>query len=219
MKSTTGVRPRFPGVTVGVTGAIGSGKSQVCSALAALGRQVLSADPMARELMETDENLREQLCSILGAGVYGPEGRLDRRKIAGLIFGDSGLRARVNAVVHPAVFRSIASRLESLPASESNPYVVIEAALVYESGMDRMLNAVVVVDAPPGERLSRVLLRDGSSREDFLAREAAQMKPAEKVRRADFVIRNVGSVEDLVDRARFLDRLFVAMYRPAMHVM
>ncbi len=213
MKTARDNRPeKFPAATVGVTGAIGSGKSVVCSAFSALGRKVIAADPLARELMETEPHLRDQLVTILGKAIFGADGRLDRKRVADRIFGDRRLRERVNAAVHPAVFRAIGSRIESLADAERRPYVVIEAALIYESGMDRMLHSVVVVDAPMEKRLARVLARDGATREEFLQREQAQMKAAEKISRADFVIRNSGSIDGLNDRVRFLDRLFLTLF-------
>jgi dephospho-CoA kinase len=196
---------RFPGVTIGVTGGIGSGKSTVCDLFRGLGRFAVSADPLARELMERDQTLRTKLSSLLGAAAYGADGKLHRGFVADRLFNDAVLRKRVDGLVHPRVFLEIRRLLEEAPGS---PYAVIEAALIYESGMDRMLDAVLVVDASEATRVERVMRRDGSSKEEIALRIRAQMKPADKVRRADFVIRNDGDKNTLLEKVRFLDTVF-----------
>jgi dephospho-CoA kinase len=195
----------FPGVTIGVTGGIGSGKSTVCDLFRVLGRFTISADPLARELMERDQTLRRKLSSVLGSAAYGADGKLNRGFVADRLFNDATVRKRVDGLVHPRVFLEIRRLLEETPPS---PYAVIEAALIYESGMDRMLDAVLVVDASEATRVERVMRRDGITQEEIALRIRAQMKSSEKVRRADFVIRNDGDTNTLLEKVRFFDTLF-----------
>ena len=197
---------------VGVTGGIGSGKSMVCSIFAGLGRTVLSADPLARELMESDAAVAARLRDLLGGEVYRADGTLNRELVADRIFSDRRVRDGVNAIVHPAVFDAIRIRLDALSPAAREPYVVIEAALVYESGLDRFLRSVIVVDAPLEIRLARVVARDGARREDVVKRARSQMSTGEKIRRADFVIRNSGTPEQLAVRVRFIDSLLENMF-------
>ena len=99
-----------------------------------------------------------------------------------------------------------------LPASGSRPYVVVEAALIFESGMDKNLDATVVVNAPEEIRIDRVARRDNLPRDEIIARIRAQMSPREISRRGDFVVENTGAEEDLIERVKFIDRLLTLMF-------
>lgn len=198
---------KFPGFTVGVTGGIGSGKSTVCGILSGFGRVVIAADPLAREIMESDEGVIRRLKKLLGDEIYGPDGRLERGRVASMIFGDRLLRQKVNNIVHPRVLEAIGERLSELGEARRSPYAVVEAALIYESGLDRLLDIVVVVDADLETRLQRVMNRDGVTREDVLKRARAQLSVSEKVRKADFVIRNRRERSSLAEKVRFVDAI------------
>jgi dephospho-CoA kinase len=198
---------KFPGFTVGVTGGIGSGKSAVCEILREFGREVIAADPLARDIMETDVRVIHRLKELLGETIYSSDRDLNRGRMASMIFGDSLLRAKVNEIVHPRVFESIRGRLSSLPETRRVPYVVVEAALIYESGMDKLLDLVVVVDADVETRLQRVMIRDGLTREEVTKRIRAQMSADEKIRRGDFVIRNNQDRMSLVGKIRLVDTI------------
>lgn len=202
---------KFPGYTVGVTGGIGSGKSAVCEILQGLGRVVIAADPLARELMETDGLLRDRLEGVLGDEIFQTNGRLDRHRVSAMIFSNRSLRELVNRIVHPKVAEAIEERLLALPKGKRFPYVVIEAALIYESGLERRLDSVVVVDADLETRLKRVVERDGVGREEILKRVRAQMSVREKVRRADIVIRNTHDMASLAEKVRFVDALLTSL--------
>ena len=195
---------------VGVTGGIGSGKSIVCDQFRRLGRTVIRADEVARELTEKDAAVIGQIQSAFG-DVYNAAGTLDRRALAAIVFTDRRKLERLNGIVHPAVFREIDRRLRMLPGEELRPYVVIEAALVFESGMDAVLDFVIVVDAPEELRIARVVARDGSTPEEVRSRMASQMKTEEKLKRADFTIENTGEKEGLGEIIAFLDNLLRQM--------
>jgi dephospho-CoA kinase len=200
-------RPAFPGFTVGVTGGIGSGKSAVCEILGEFGREVIAADPLARAIMETNIGVMQQLKKMLGEAMYSSDGNLDRARVASMIFGDRLLREKVNEIVHPRVFEAIRAKLASLPGARRAPYVVVEAALIYESGMDKLLDQVVVVDADPEIRIQRVMIRDSVTREEVAKRIRSQLSAAEKVRRGDIVIRNSGDRLSLPEKVRFVDSI------------
>ncbi len=202
----------FPGIAVGVTGGIGSGKSMVCSCFAQMGRMVIHADPLAKELMESDAGLKSRLQEVAGTTIFGPDGRLDTKAMADIIFGSHRIREQVNAIVHPAVFAAIRDRLEAASPEHRSPFAIIEAALIYESGLDRFLSSVIVVDAPLDIRLGRIVARDGTTRAEAMRRDSAQMSPAAKARKAAFIIRNTGTPEALAERVRFLDALLRSMY-------
>lgn len=202
---------RFPGFTVGVTGGIGSGKSAVCAILENLGRPVVHADPLARGLMESDARVRAEITSLLGPDAYIAGGKLNRSLVANLIFNDRQLLRRVNAIVHPAVTKEIRDRLLQMSEDQRRPYSVIEAALIYESGLDSLLHAVVAIDAPFELRVARVTSRDNTDGKDVLKRAQAQFSPEKIMKRADFVIGNQGSLEELKERVTFVHSLLISM--------
>jgi len=199
-------------VRLGVTGGIGSGKSLVCALFAQLGVPVLSADTIAKEIMVSDDEVRREVNHLLGEAAYGPDGSLDRQAIASMIFTDRSLQRKVNAIVHPRVEAELDRRLAELEKAGA-PVAIVEAALIYEAGYDRKLDAIIVVDADERERLRRVVERDKSSPSDVLKRMRSQWDVSRKVREADYVIRNDGSREDLERSVRFLHTLFTHIAR------
>lgn len=180
----------------GITGGIGCGKSVVSEALRQRGVLVVDADSLAKELTNTLPEIREQLTAAFGPEVYLPDGTLNRDRLSQLVFEEPFARQRINAIIHPPVRREVERRFRE--AEEKGDRIVgVEAALIYESGMDRDLDVVVVVSAPLERRIAWLQQRDGLSREQILQRLQAQMPLEEKLARADFVLENDGSLQDL----------------------
>jgi dephospho-CoA kinase len=202
---------------VGVTGGIGGGKTAVCDLFEQLGRTVISADKIARDLTERDESIRGRIRAAFGEGVYDANGILDRAALATLVFADARRRKVLNAIVHPAVFRTIDERLKSLSERQRHPYVLIEAALIYETGMDKQLDYVIVVDAGRTKRIQRVIRRDRVPREQVMKRMEAQMPVELKRARADFVIENNSELGALHSKVFFLDAVLVTLARSKGH--
>ncbi len=196
---------------IGVTGGIGSGKSTVCKVFAELGRLVVSADAIARTLTEGDPEVRAALRSTFGKEIFRADGSLDRGGLAKIAFASEELTARLNGIVHPRVFEEVDRTLAHEAPERTMPYVVIEAALIYESGMDEWLDRVVVVDAPESTRVERVVARDGTTPEDVRRRMAAQWPAQDKVRWADFVIVNDRNTVALREKVRLIDSVIRAL--------
>jgi dephospho-CoA kinase len=171
---------------VGITGGIGSGKSVVCHILEKLGVPVYSADKEARNLMNTDSELKEGILKIFGDQTYGKNG-LDRLFLAGAVFGDSAKLSKLNGLVHPAVRKDF-NRWVTLQTGSS--YVVEEAAILFESGAGMEMDLSVVVYAPEELRINRVMERDQVEREAVLKRMRHQLSEEEKVKIADHIIYN-----------------------------
>ena len=188
---------------VGVTGGIGSGKSLVCSFFSRLGVPVLSADNIAKDLIRNDASVRRALVAILGRGAYRPDGDVDRQYVAGKIFSDSALQRRVNALVHPRVEARVEKEFLKLQRA-GEKIGVMEAALIYEAGFENHLDCVVVVDALEAKRIQRVVNRDKTTSEAVRSRMRAQLPGRSKVSKADYVIRNSGSIGDLKASVQFL---------------
>jgi dephospho-CoA kinase len=171
---------------VGITGGIGSGKSTLCQLLTAFGASLYDSDSRAKSLMAEDERLHDALCDEFGAECYNDEG-LNRSFLASKVFGDEEALRRLNAIVHPAV-RADFRRWAAEPRSE---YVILESAILFESGFDSEVDTTIAVLAPLEERLRRTVERDGVSREDVLRRIAHQMSDDELHSRADRTIVNL----------------------------
>lgn len=183
--------------TLGVTGGIGSGKSALTDRLATHdGVRVLRADDEAKRLMEADASVRAALVARFGEATFTPDGRLDRAALAARVFADAGELAALNAIVHPAVREALARALAAALADGVRLFVY-EAALLYETGGDALLDATVVVDAPEDVRVARASARDGVAPEAVRARLRHQMPAAAMRRRADRVVSNAGSLADL----------------------
>jgi dephospho-CoA kinase len=178
---------------VGVTGGIGSGKSIICKVFQNLGIPVYEADIAARRLMGEDEDIRTGLMNYFGGEVFHDK-RLNRKYLAGRIFSDHDARAFVNSLVHPAVRADFEGWAQKW--AETTPYVIEEAALLFETGAWKELDYNILIDAAVETRIERIIRRDGLDRPDVLARMASQLDPAKGREYADFIIRN--DVNDLV---------------------
>ena len=176
---------------LGLTGSIGSGKSTVAALLRARGLTVLDADVVAREVSARPDTLAE-VARQLGPQYVTPQG-LNRPALAALVFADAAAREVLNAIVHPRV----RARMAELEAQAAGEWVVQDIPLLFENGLEAGLDATLLVDAPLETRVARVMRRDGLTREQVLARDAAQLPASEKRRRASVVLDNGGGLEAL----------------------
>lgn len=180
----------------GLTGGIASGKSAVAARLRERKVPVIDADELARRVVAPGTEGLAAVVARLGRDVLTEDGALDRKKIAAIVFADEEKRRALNAIVHPrisALTMEIASRLRDL----GEPLACYEAALLVENGVADAFRPLVVVSAPEKVQVERACKRDGSTPEEARARIRAQMPLAEKVKVADFVIDNTGSLDDL----------------------
>ncbi len=192
--------------TVGITGGIGSGKSAVVARLAGYpGVRAVLADDLAKRLMAQDPGVRAALVARFGPETFDGEGVLDRGRLAARVFGDPAELAALNAIVHPAVRRALVEETERARA-QGVQALVYEAALLFETGGDAVVDRVVVVDAPVDVRVARAAARDGVPPESVRARLAHQMDPGEARARADRVIDNAGDLAALWAEADALAR-------------
>lgn len=173
---------------VGITGGIGSGKSLVCRIFAAFGIPVYDADLHARRLMTSDRTLVEQIKNIFGPLSYHSDGTLNRSHLSQLTFGNPEQLRKLNELVHPRVAIDYTQWSE---ANTQHPYVLREAALLYESGSYSSVDKMIVVSAPEELRIQRTISRDPHRTEDDIKKiMKSQWPEAEKIKRADFVIYN-----------------------------
>ncbi|MGI9174278.1 MAG: dephospho-CoA kinase [Rhodothermales bacterium] len=196
--------------TLGVTGGIGSGKTTVCRMLEKLGARVFYADVEAKRLMQEHPDVRREIIAAFGAKSYDGKGQLDRAYLAGRVFASEDEVARINGIVHPRVFEAF-EVAKAVAQQDGVDVLVKEAALIFETGGERHLDAVAVVDAPRAERVERVARRDQVTPEQVLARMGHQLPPEELRRRADYVIENDSTPDDL---QRQVDALWRSLTGP-----
>jgi dephospho-CoA kinase len=183
---------------VGLTGGIAAGKSTVSATLAELGAEIVDADLIARQVVMPGKRAWHKIREHFGPGVFGPDGQVDRRKLADVVFADKAKLTVLNEITHPDIFAQVAERLER--SSDREVVVVLDAALLIETGLADRVDVVVVVDAGDEEEQVRRLVAKGLEERDARARLAAQL-PAEQRRvRADLVIDNSGTFEELTAR-------------------
>jgi len=179
------------GLKLGVTGGMGSGKSTVCKVFSVLGIPVFSADDEAKRIQDNDRELQAAISSVAGKDLF-PGGRLDRAKMARLIFSDRSMLEKVNSIVHPAVFNSFRKWF----LNQSSPYSIMEAAILFESGAFKMMDRIVTVITPLEERIERLVSGNRFTREQVIERVGNQLDDASRIADSDFLIFN--SENDMV---------------------
>ena len=193
---------------IGITGGIGSGKTTVCKVFETLGIPVFYADTVAKQIMITDEILVKGVKDAFGEESYTDNGALNNKHIAAIVFNDAAKLAKLNELVHPAVFRAFDNWVKDVPASV--PFILKEAALLFESGSYHMCDKNILVIAPEEIRLQRVMQRDGVTAEQVKARMDKQMSDEEKLKLADYTIYN-NETDSLVLQVIRLNQMFLNM--------
>lgn len=187
---------------LGLTGGIGSGKSTVGAMLVELGAVLVDADAIVHELQAPGSPMLAEIAAAFGPGVIGPDGALDRKAVADIVFSDPDARTRLGNIVHPPTIAEMARRMQAAQQA-GVPVVVLDIPLLLEgrqrgtgSGALLPFDAVVVAWVPEPVQIARASARDDATREEIEARVRAQLSLDEKREMADYVIDNSGSVED-----------------------
>ena len=172
---------------IGITGNMGSGKTTVSKIFEVLGIPVFYADDAAKEVMVTDEILISEIKSAFGDVSYFGDGSLNRKHIADIVFNNAGQLKKLNALVHPATFRAFDAWLKN---KVNVPYVLKEAALLFESDSYKMCDYSIMVQAPLELRIKRVMQRDKLTRQEIEGRNAKQFSEEKKSALANYIIKN-----------------------------
>lgn len=173
---------------IGITGGIGSGKSTACKVFEILGIPVFYADDVAKKIMVIDPLLKSQIKETFGKESYLNEGTVNRKYLAQIVFNNEQELQKLNKLVHPAVFRAFDNW--ALGLTSKAPYLVKEAALLFESGSYKMCDQNILVTAPLEVKINRVMQRDHVNREEVVARMSKQWTDEEKIKFANFIIYN-----------------------------
>ncbi len=185
-------------LVVGLTGGIGSGKSTVSGLLAARGAVVVDADAVVHELQRPGTAVFEAMVDRFGNGILAADGSLDRPAVAGIVFNDPDALADLNGIVHPAVGAEILRRLDAQSATDA--VVVLDVPLMVESARGYPVAGLIVVDVDPEVAVRRLVEQRGMREDDVRARIVRQASREERRARADVVIDNSGSLDDLAQQ-------------------
>lgn len=180
-------------LTVGLTGGIASGKSLAANAFVALGVPVLNADQVARDVVAPGTEGLRLICERFGPGFLQRDGQLDRRKMREHVFADAGARRALEAITHPA----IGARLREWRDRQTAPYCVLDVPILVESGFDRLVDRILVIDTPEQVQVERLVARDRIAADLATRMLAAQASRTDRLARADDVILNAGAPEDV----------------------
>lgn len=186
---------------VGLTGGIASGKSLVARVFKDLGAHVIDADRIVHELLAPRQEAWQAVVDHFGRGILHPDNMIDRRRLGETVFNDTGKRQWLNSCLHPKVFAAYTCRVQHIREREPRAIVVLDAALLIETGYHRTMDTVVVVYADVEQQISRLMMRDALNRDQALARIGSQMPLAEKRSHANHVIDNTGDPEETKRRA------------------
>ena len=184
---------------IALTGGIATGKSWVRGRFEDLGIRSIDADVLAREAVAVGTPGLAAVVRRFGAETLLPSGALDRQKLAGIVFADPDARRDLEAIVHPEVRRAT-DEWFALLDPRAHPWALADISLLYETGRDRDFDAVIVVACDPETQVRRMIDRDGLSEHDARQRLAAQLPIAEKVAKADYVIRTDGTLDETDDQ-------------------
>lgn len=173
-------------IKIGITGGIGSGKSTICKVFELLGVPVFYADAESQKLLQTNKEIQHSIIKLFGDNILSSEGLIDRKKIGAIVFNDAHKLKSLNEIMHPAVF----THFENWVKKQVYPYVIKEAAILFESGADKQLDKIITVTCPINLRIGRVMKRDGVTSQSVEQRISNQWSDEEKIKHSQFIINN-----------------------------
>lgn len=197
-------------LVIGITGGIGAGKSSFSAILKENNQIVLNADDIAKNLMKTDESVKQQIINEFGNDCY-IEGQLQTKVLATKAFNHPEKLKKLNKIVHPPTINFINTKIENLKNKHS--LIFVEAALIFEAKMESLFDLILLVTAEENLRIERVVIRNNENASEVKSRILNQIPDEVKRGRADFVLENNGSIEELKEKTIFFLNLFKTMLK------
>lgn len=188
---------------IGLTGGIGSGKSEVSRMLQALGAEIIDADRIGHQAYRPRTEAWEAVVAAFGEQILQPNGEVDRKKLGAIVFAESDALARLNAIMHPRMYKMLKERLEEL-REQGTEVAVVEAAVLIEAGWTPLVDEIWVTEAEEDVVVGRVRLRSNLPEEEIRRRIRSQLSREERASRATAVIENNGGLEELRQRVQEL---------------
>jgi dephospho-CoA kinase len=188
-------------IKIGITGGIGSGKSEFCKYLKSKKFIVINADNLSKALLANDKNIKDQIIETFGTESY-KNNKPDKKYLAEIVFSEPENVYKINSILHPVVIEEITKLIENHSVKEK--IIFVEAALIYEAEMEDLFDYVVLITAEKKIRMQRKAKNDNMSEEEFLKRNENQVPDSEKKKAADFVFENNSSIDELQKKADIL---------------
>ena len=182
---------------VGLTGGIGSGKSEVSKFFHKWGAFILDADKEAKKIIDKNEKAQQEIIKEFGSDVINIDNKIDKQKLARVAFQDEFHQLNLNSIIHPYVFKKIDETFDKIKLDNKHKIFVVDAALIYESGADTHMDYVIVVTSLLRYRTERVMSRQNITRDDFMKRVSLQWSDGDKEHLADFIIQNNSDLKNL----------------------
>ena len=182
---------------VGLTGGIGSGKSEVSKFFHKWGSFIFDADKEAKNIIDKNETAQQEIIKEFGSDVINIDNKIDKQKLARVAFQDEFHQLNLNSIIHPYVFKKIDDTFDKIKLDNKHKIFVVDAALIYESGADTHMDYVIVVTSLLRYRTERVMSRQNITRDDFMKRVALQWSDGDKEHLADFIIQNNSDLKSL----------------------
>jgi len=198
-------------LTIGLTGSIASGKSTVSTEFEKLGAVIIDADQIARELIHPHRPLWRKIIAYFGGEIQKEDLTIDRAKLGERVFSDEAERAVLNRMIHPEIKKEIDRRLKEIVKERTDALVLVDAALLIETGTFKEMDKIIVVSASKRNQIRRLMDRDGLSVKGAKRRIRAQMSLQEKRKFADYVINTDGSMEEIRGQVRRVHGKLMAM--------
>ena len=187
---------------VGLTGGVGSGKSELSRFFSKWGAYIFDADKEAKIIIDTKETVQKVIIAEFVTNILNAENKIDRKKLARIAFQDESHQLKLNSIMHPYVFQEIDKQFDNVSSANKHKIFVVDAALIYESGADTHMDFVIVITSLLRFRAERAMGRGNMTREDFMKRVDLQWTDEDKAHMADYIISNNNSLEDLKKDAR-----------------
>ena len=187
---------------VGLTGGIGSGKSELSRFFTKWGAYVFDADKEAKIIIDTNESVQKEIIAEFDTNILNAENKINRKKLARIAFQDEGHQLRLNSIIHPYVFQEIDKQFDNVSSAKKHKIFVVDAALIYESGVHTHMDFVIIITSLLRFRAERAIGRGNMTREDFMKRVDLQWTDEDRAHMADFIISNNNSLEGLKKDAR-----------------
>lgn len=191
-------------ILIGLTGGIGCGKTVVANTFQSLGAKVIDADAIGKEVVETQPEILQEIKEFFGEQFINADGTLKRKELGSFVFADEEKKKILNRIVHPHLLRRVQEEIDSAKKA-GDQIIVVDAALIYETGLETIFDKVAVVNSTLEHRIQRISQRDHLTEEEIINRIRSQMPLEEKVRRADIVINNDDSLDVL---KKFTENVF-----------
>lgn len=196
---------------LGLTGNIGGGKSTVAKVFEQLGCYSIDTDNLSRVVMTPEGMAYPKVVEYFGEGILNPDRTIDRKKLRNLVFNDDEARKKLESIVHPAIMTTEAKIVGEIKGKDDSAIILTQAALCVETGGYKRFEGLIIVYCEPQEQLKRVMARDNISEEDALKIIRTQMPIEEKLKYADFIVNNSGTLEEMEEDVKRVYELLLLM--------